>query len=62
MYGDWTNLHMYSWKEIVNPIFHQPYSEIFLYFRQKFNDSSLIIDAMDILHGKSVDGFCIVSQ
>jgi hypothetical protein len=25
-------------------------------------DSSLIIDAMDILHSKSVDGFCIVSS
>jgi uncharacterized protein (TIGR00288 family) len=62
IYGDWTTSHMNSWKETIN---HHSFSPIqmFSYTSGKNStDSSLIIDAMDILHSKSVEGFCIVSS
>lgn len=62
IYGDWTNQHMNSWKEIVNQYSINPIQKFSYTSGKNSTDSSLIIDAMDILHGKSVDGFCIVSS
>lgn len=62
IYGDWTTTQMKSWKEIINQYSISP-MQMFTYTTGKnATDSSLIIDAMDILHSKSVEGFCIVSS
>ena len=62
IYGDWTSNSMKGWKEQLNTNAIQPIQQ-FAYTRGKnATDSSMIIDAMDILHGKLVDGFCIVSS
>jgi hypothetical protein len=62
IYGDWTTLQMNSWKEIINQYSISPMQKFSYTTGKNSTDSSLIIDAMDILHGKSVDGFCIVSS
>ena len=62
IYGDWTTPQMNGWKEVIN---HQSFNPVqkFAYTSGKNStDSSLIIDAMDILHSKTVEGFCIVSS
>jgi len=62
IYGDWTNQHMNSWKETVNEYSISPIQKFSYTTGKNSTDSSMIIDAMDILHLKSVDGFCIVSS
>jgi len=62
IYGDWTNQHMNSWKETVNQYSISPIQKFAYTSGKNSTDSSMIIDAMDILHLKSVDGFCIVSS
>jgi uncharacterized protein (TIGR00288 family) len=62
IYGDWTSSSMNSWKETVNNHSISPIQKFSYTTGKNSTDSSLIIDAMDILHSKSVDGFCIVSS
>ena len=62
IYGDWTNNQMNSWKEIINQYSINPVQKISYTTGKNSTDSSLIIDAMDILHDQNVDGFCIVSS
>lgn len=62
IYGDWTDSHMKSWKEQLNSFAVKPVQK-FAYTKAKNStDTALIIDAMDLLHSKLVDGFCIVSS
>lgn len=62
IYGDWTIPQMNSWKESLNQYSINPIQKFSYTTGKNSTDSSLIIDAMDILHGQSVDGFCIVSS
>ncbi len=62
IYGDWTEKQMNGWKEIINQFSFNPVQKFSYTTGKNSTDSSLIIDAMDILHSKNVDGFCIVSS
>src|SRR6187402_2348294 len=62
IYGDWTTQHMNSWKDLINQYSISPMQKFSYTTGKNSTDSSLIIDAMDILHSKSVEGFCIVSS
>lgn len=62
IYGDWTSPQMNSWKETLNNFSISPIQKFSYTKGKNSTDSSMIIDAMDILHGKGVDGFCIVSS
>ena len=61
-YGDWTLTTMNSWKSLVNLYSINPVQKFSYTTGKNSTDSSMIIDAMDILHSKNVDGFCIVSS
>lgn len=62
IYGDWTQPQLGSWKKVllqhsINPV------QQFCYTKGKnATDSSLIIDAMDLLYTRRFDGFCLVSS
>lgn len=62
IYGDWTIPQMNGWKEVINQYSFSPVQKFAYTSGKNSTDSSLIIDAMDILHSKNVDGFCIVSS
>ncbi len=62
IYGDWTTPQMNSWKETINQHSFSPIQKFSYTTGKNSTDSSMIIDAMDILHSKSVEGFCIVSS
>lgn len=62
IYGDWTMPQMNSWKSKLNDLSFSPIQKFAYTVGKNSTDSSMIIDAMDILHNKSVDGFCIVSS
>lgn len=62
IYGDWTSQQMNSWKAIINQHSISPIQKFAYTTGKNSTDSSMIIDAMDILHGKNIEGFCIVSS
>lgn len=62
VYGDWTQQAMNGWKNILNENAISPIQKFSYTTGKNSTDSALIIDAMDILHSKLVDGFCIVSS
>jgi len=61
-YGDWTTPHLNGWKETLNSFAIQPIQQFRYTIGKNATDSALIIDAMDLLHGGRVDGFCLVSS
>ncbi|MDE0374485.1 MAG: NYN domain-containing protein, partial [bacterium] len=62
IYGDWTLPQMSSWKKGLQTFAIQPIQQFRYTVGKNATDSALIIDAMDLLHAGSVDGFCIVSS
>lgn len=62
IYGDWTSQHMNGWKSVINQQSISPIQKFSYTTGKNSTDGSLIIDAMDILHAKQIDGFCIVSS
>lgn len=61
-YGDWTTTNLKKWKEHLHKYAIQPIQQFSYTTGKNSTDSSLIIDAMDILHENHLDGFCIVSS
>lgn len=61
-YGDWTTERLKQWKEHLHKYAIQPIQQFSYTSGKNSTDSSLIIDAMDILHEGNVDGFCIISS
>lgn len=62
IYGDWTGPQLSGWKKVLLDFSIQPIQQ-FAYTKGKnATDSSLIIDAMDLLYTQRFDGFCLVSS
>jgi len=61
-YGDWTTQNLRSWKDVLHTLAIQPIQQFSYTSGKNATDSALIIDAMDVLHTGSVDGFCLVSS
>ncbi len=62
IYGDWTTPNLGKWKEVLLEHSIQPMQQ-FAYTKGKnATDSTMIIDAMDLLYAGNLDGFCIVSS
>jgi uncharacterized LabA/DUF88 family protein len=62
IYADWTKPTVSGWKSVllenaITPVHQYSYTS-----GKNATDSSMIIDAMDILYTGRVDGFCIVSS
>ena len=62
IYGDWTSTTMNSWKPVLHKYAIQPIQQFRNTVGKNATDSAMIIDAMDLLHGNTVDAFCIVSS
>jgi len=62
IYGNWTNVNLSSWKNILLENSITPIQQYNYTVGKSATDSAMIIDAMDILYSKNVDGFCIVSS
>lgn len=62
IYGDWTKPQLGGWKNVLLSFSITPIQQYSYTTGKNSTDAALIIDAMDILYSKSVDGFCIVSS
>lgn len=61
-YGDWTSSQLASWKGQLLEHSIQPIQQFSYTTGKNATDSAMIIDAMDLLYGGNLDGFCIVSS
>ncbi len=62
VYGDWASGKLGSWRTVVQEHALVPVQQFVAVSGKNSTDSALIIDAMDILHGGRVRGFCIASS
>ncbi|MDR2618942.1 MAG: NYN domain-containing protein [Treponema sp.] len=62
IYGDWTSTNLRSWKDKLLEYAIQPIQQFSYTTGKNATDSAMIIDAMDLLYGEKLDGFCIVSS
>lgn len=61
-YGDWTTTNLKGWKTHLQKHAIQPVQQFSYTQGKNATDSSLIIDAMDLLHEGRLDGFCLISS
>jgi uncharacterized protein (TIGR00288 family) len=62
IYGDWTKPSLSKWKKVLLENAITPIQQYAYTTGKNATDSSMIIDAMDILYSGEVDGFCLVSS
>ena len=62
IYGDWTSPDMASWKKVLLEHNLTPIQQFSYTQGKNASDSAMIIDAMDVLYARNVDGFCLVSS
>lgn len=62
IYGDWTKSHLTTWKTLLLDYSITPIQQYSYTVGKNSSDAALIIDAMDILYSRHVDGFCLVSS
>lgn len=62
VYGDFTSPNLAKWRETLANHGVQPVQQYRNSVGKNATDSALIIDAMDLLHGGRLDGFCLVSS
>jgi hypothetical protein len=62
IYGDWTGPQLGGWKKTLLEHSIQPIQQFAYTSGKNATDSSLIIDAMDLLYTRRFDGFCLVSS
>ncbi len=62
VYGDFTTPQLAKWRETLANHGIHPIQQYRNTVGKNASDSTLIIDAMDLLHGRRLDGFCLVSS
>lgn len=62
IYGDWTRPGLNKWKSLLLENAITPIQQYAYTSGKNATDSSMIIDAMDILYSEKADGFCLVSS
>ncbi len=61
-YGNWKSTGLKNWEQVLHEYAIQPIQQ-FAYTKGKnATDSAMIIDAMDLLYGQKLDGFCLASS
>jgi hypothetical protein len=62
IYGDFTSPTSAQWKRVLNRHAIKPMQQFAYTTGKNATDSTLIIDAMDLLYTRRFDGFCLVSS
>ena len=62
VYGDWSSESLKKWRDVLLPHAITPVQQFAYTSGKDATDMILIIDAMDLLYGGALDGFCIVSS
>lgn len=62
VYGDWSSPHLKAWTDRILSLGLVAHQETANTAGKNASDIGLVIDAMDILHGRRFDGFALVSS
>jgi hypothetical protein len=62
IYGDFTSSRSAQWKQVLNQFAIKPVQQFAYSTGKNATDSTLIIDAMDLLYTRRFEGFCLVSS
>ena len=62
IYGDFTSPESASWKKLLNKVSIKPMQQFAYTVGKNATDSTMIIDAMDLLYTRRFDGFCLVTS
>ena len=62
IYGDFSSTRLRSWADILQKYAIDPYQQFAYTSGKNASDIALVIDAMDLLHSRRFDGFCLVSS
>lgn len=62
IYGDFTSPNSASWKKVLNRHSIKPVQQFAYTTGKNATDSTMIIDAMDLLYTRRFDGFCLVTS
>ena len=62
IYGDFTSPTSSQWKKVLNKFAIKPVQQFAYTSGKNATDSTLIIDAMDLLYTRRFQGFCLVSS
>jgi len=62
IYGDFTTQASSQWKKVLNTYAIKPVQQFAYTTGKNATDSTLIIDAMDLLYTRRFEGFCLVSS
>lgn len=62
IYGDFTATTSASWKKVLQKYAIKPVQQFAYTTGKNATDSTLIIDAMDLLYTRKFDGFCLVTS
>jgi uncharacterized LabA/DUF88 family protein len=62
IYGDFTSPNSAQWKKVLNKHAIKPVQQFAYTTGKNATDSTLIIDAMDLLYTRRFDGFCLISS
>lgn len=61
-YGNWKNGNLSGWENVLHDYAISPVQQFDLSKGKNTTDMAMTIDAMDVMYGKSVETFCIVSS
>ncbi len=61
-YGNWKKRSLGGWEKKLHEYAIQPIQQFDIIKGKNATDMALVIDAMDMLHTKTVDAFCLVSS
>ncbi|MCF6186481.1 MAG: NYN domain-containing protein [Desulfobulbaceae bacterium] len=62
IYGDFTAPTSASWKKVLQRYAIKPVQQFAYTTRKNATDSTMIIDAMDLLYTRKFDGFCLITS
>lgn len=61
-HGDWNSSNLIGWKEKLHPFAIRPIQQFAYTTGKNATDSSMIIDAMDLLYSKNIDAFALMTS
>lgn len=62
IYGDFSSPRSKGWADVLQRYAIDPYQQFAYTTGKNASDIALVIDAMDLLHSRRFDGFCLVSS
>ena len=61
-YGNWKNPHLKSWEAVLHEYAIRPMQQFAYSAGKNASDMAMVIDGMDLLYARNLDGFAIVSS